>query len=410
MKRIHLLPFLITTLLFSCDSDNDDVSPTIQAPATYNFERNGQSTVSFSGQTTRIQMGEELIRKMKDFSALESQLVEMYRNETLTGGDANPFESQELNEAGKSIKSKVASSADFFAANASEGSLIKNEFETWISAQVNEVFPNENTIATPGFAGQIADGSSTRYVNSQGLEYNQMVNKSLIGGLMLDQIVNNYLSVSKLDEGNNRDNNSNETLAEGQSYTAMEHFWDEAFGYVYGNATDASIALTTTGSDDSFLNEYIGRVESDTDFAGVAQEIYDAFKLGRAAIVVKDYTTRDQQAEILQEKLSEIIGIRAVYYLQQGKNALPDDRSNTALYGSAFHDLSEGYGFIYSLRFTRQPGTNQPYFTKSEVDGFISQLLGDGPHGLWDVETATLDDLSEKIAAKFNFTIEQAGS
>ena len=37
-------------------------------------------------------------------------------------------------------------------------------------------------------------------------------------------------------------------------------------------------------------------------------------------------------------------------------------------------------------------------------------LLADGDNGLWDVTPATLDALSDQIAAKFNFSVEQAGS
>ncbi|MDW7695906.1 DUF4856 domain-containing protein [Flammeovirgaceae bacterium SG7u.111] len=405
LKRYFLL-LAIAALVISCDND-DEPKPEVVAPATYTFERNGQSTVSFDGQTTRIQMGEELIGKMKDFSATETLLLEMFRNETEAGGDANPFESADLNAATKNIKSKTAASVDFFSANVSEASEIKAQFETWIKEQVSEVFPNQNTVAAPGVAGQIADGSSTRYVNAQGLEYNQLVNKSLIGALMLDQIANNYLGTAVLDEASNREDNTNGTPAEGKSYTNMEHKWDEAYGYLYGTSADAANPNATIGADDNFLNKYVGRVESDEDFAGIAAEIFDAFKLGRAAIEAGEYTLRDEQAAIIRKKLSEVIAIRAVHYLQAGKAALPTDRGNSALYGSAFHDLSEGYGFIYSLRFTRMPDSSEPYFTKAEVDGFLSQLLGDGTNGLWDVETTTLDDISTKIAAKFDFTVEQ---
>ena len=38
---------------------------------------------------------------------------------------------------------------------------------------------------------------------------------------------------------------------------------------------------------DSFLSKYLDKVEGDSDFAGIADDIYDAFKLGRAAIVAK---------------------------------------------------------------------------------------------------------------------------
>jgi hypothetical protein len=142
------------------------------------------------------------------------------------------------------------------------------------------------------------------------------------------------------------------------------------------------------------------RVESDDDFEDIADDIYNAFKLGRAAIVAKNYTTRDQQAEIIRTKISEIIGIRAVYYLQAAKPTVGTD------YGSAFHDLSEGYGFIYSLQFTRQPGTDNPYFTKDEVDAYLSQLMQG--NGFWDVTTTTLDEMSDDIAARFDFTVSEA--
>jgi hypothetical protein len=236
---------------------------------------------------------------------------------------------------------------------------------------------------------------------------NQLFNKSLIGALMVDQILNNYVSANFIDAGAQREDNDNGVFEEGKNYTAMEHDWDEAYGYAFGTAQDLADPRPTIGLDDSFLNKYIGRVEGDPDFAGITDAIYQAFKLGRAAIVAGDYQVRDAQAEILRELISEIMGIRAVYYLQQAKIVLDQP---TPDFGGAFHDLSEGYGFIYSLQFTRKPGTLEPYFTKSEADAILEDLLGDGPNGLWDVTPATLDALSQQIADRFDFTLEQAGS
>ena len=76
--------------------------------------------------------------------------------------------------------------------------------------------------------------------------------------------------------------------------------------------------------------------------------------------MAKDYNERDRQADIIRENISEVVGVRAVYYLQAGK-----DMTDKA---KAFHALSEGVGFIYSLQFTRKPGTDAPYFSKNEVD------------------------------------------
>jgi hypothetical protein len=396
IKSTTLLSIAIALTLGGCKDDE----PEVNVPATYEFLRDGSSTVSYSGQTTRILMAEELATAMKDFGQSATNLQEIFANEDATGGDVNPFSDSDLNESTKSIRSKVAASNDLFSANTAEAATIKSQIDQWISAQVSEVFANEDELAEAGKAGQIADGTSTRYVSGKGLEYNQAVAKSLIGALMTDQILNNYLSPTVLDEANNIADNDAGVVVDGSTYTNMEHKWDEAYGYIFGNSSSSTNPLDDLGAD-NFLNKYLSRVEEDTDFAGIAQEIYDAFKKGRAAIVSGAYNTRDKQADIIKEKISDVIGIRAVYYLQQGKKAIEAEN-----FGAAFHDLSEGFGFVYSLRFTRDAGSNNSKFSGDEIESFTSQLLAG--NGFWDVTPATLDDISESIAAKFDFTIPQA--
>ncbi len=402
MNRIICLLLLVTAGLTIFTSCSDNLPETeIDNPIDYTFERNGQSTVDYGGQSIRIAMSEELISAMMDFSMTEEQLLEMFANQQSNGQEASPFNNPALNETTKSIKSKVAASKDFFSSNTVETAQIRADFEAWITAQVKDVFPYENQLASEGIAGQIVDGSATRYVNSKGLEFNQAVNKSLIGALMIDQMVNNYLSTSVLDEGHNISNNDNGILEEGQNYTTMEHKWDEAYGYLFGAASAGSNPVDAIGNSDSFLNKYLARVDNDSDFTGISQDVFEAFKLGRAAIVAGDYDTRDEQAEIIKEKIATVIGVRAVYYLQQGKRAFEN-----GLTGTAFHDLSEGFGFIYSLRFCRKAYSNESYFSREEVDNFLN-MLTEG-NGFWDVEVETLNAISEAIANKFSFTIEQA--
>lgn len=437
MKK-YFLPLFLLTLIWSCSDDDDameDDDPmavatcddgiqngdetgvdcggsscepcetAIENPATYVFQRNSESSVSFSGQTTRILMAEQIINKMKDETATADELSAMFAHiegemDFETDEDFPDFD---LNASDKSVRSKTAASFDFFSNNATDQALIRADFESWIQTQVDEVYPRWNEAASEGVAGQIADGSSTRYIDSRGLEMNQLFNKSLIGALMVDQMLNNYISSNVLDQF--EDANDTGTLVEGKNYTDMEHDWDEAYGYAFGTAQDLTDPRPTIGADDSFLNKYIGRVEGDDDFAGITDDIYQALKLGRAAIVAKDYEVRNEQADVIRELVSKVIGVRAVYYLQQGKNAV---EANT--FGTAFHDLSEGYGFIYSLQFTRQPESNAPYFTKAEVDAFLVDLLDDGDNGLWNVTPTTLDAISQAIAERFDFTVEQAGS
>ncbi|MGK0413978.1 MAG: hypothetical protein ACJA1B_002196 [Polaribacter sp.] len=392
MKKV-ILSFTIVASLMSCSSSDEPLIA--EVPNTYSFSRNGSSTVAFTDQTTEIQMGDELAAALLNPIKTAADLGGMFTNA------GNKFSDAALNASSKNIRIKTAASQDFFEMNSSDATEIKADFDTWIAAQAAEVFPNWNNNAAQGVAGQLqeAGGGPIRWVNAKGLEYDQAIVKGLIGALMVDQILNNYLSSSVLDTGNTIEDNNNDVLVPGKNYTNMEHAWDSAFGYVYGNEQDITAPVLNV---DQYLNKYVNRLKGDPDFAMIPDEIYEAFKLGRAAIVNKDYMARDAQIQILREKISEIIGIRSVYYLQVAKATLANDK------GTAFHDLAEGFGFIYSLQFTRKPNSTEPYFTKSEVDGFINTLMqGDG---FWDITTTTLDEMSETIAAKFNFTVTQAGS
>lgn len=407
-KYLLALTAVAGLAITSCSSEDDnlELSPCdnctidFEVPDSYTFTRDGSSTVSFDGQTTRIKMGQELLSNFNVPTNTVDDLNGMFAH---VEGDSD-FEEVVLNESDKSIRSKVAASADFYSTNATDQALIRADLDGFISAQVSEVYPNWEVAAEAGVAGQLADGESTRYVNANGLEYNQMFAKSLIGALMTDQILNNYLSTAVLDEAENISNNDADIVEEGKDYTTMEHKWDEAYGYAYGLNADQANPNADLGAD-SFLNEYIERANADSDFEGIADEIFDAYKLGRAAIVAKDYNVRNLQAEIIKENISKVIAIRAIYYLQNGKTKLEGDTPN---FGGAFHALSEAYGFIYSLQFTRKPNSSEPYFSKDEVDTFLSTLLADGENGLWNVEAATLDAISDDIAARFDFTVEEA--
>ena len=142
-------------------------------------------------------------------------------------------------------------------------------------------------------------------------------------------------------------------------------------------------------------------MDADDDFSGIAQDVFDAFKLGRAAIVAGEYDLRDEQAEIIREQMSKVIAVRAVHYLQAGKDKIAENDM-----ASAFHQLSEGFGFIYSLQFTREPNTDSPYFSHDEVMDFL-QELSEG-NGFWDVSSDTLDAISLDIATRFGFSVVEA--
>jgi len=169
-------PFTIMLLFFmSCDSNKDpivDPEPTV-APATYNFNRNGTTSVSYTGQSTRIAMGQEFISALKDETKTEIQLDAMFNHQE---GDSD-FSDANLNSSSKNIRSKTAASTDLFSANTTDATAIKNQFDSWIAEQVSDVFPNWSVDASAGVAGKIqeAGGGSTRYVDGKGLELNQAI-------------------------------------------------------------------------------------------------------------------------------------------------------------------------------------------------------------------------------------------
>jgi hypothetical protein len=124
---------------------------------------------------------------------------------------------------------------------------------------------------------------------------------------------------------------------------------------------------------------------------GIAQTVYDAFKLGRAAIVAGNYEVRDAQANIIKIHLSKVIGYKSVDYLNGYMSKMA--AGNTA---DAFHALSEGYGFIMSLQFTND-GTENPYFTKAEVDTMLAKM-----DDFWTVKDSDLTSMVSQIQSKMN--------
>lgn len=395
---LRLTALLIFVAAFT-GCEDDDSTPVLDVPASYAFTRAGQNTVNFSGQSERLAMAGELGSAFLDFGQTETDLNDKFRNTT----GSNPFNDPSLNASSKSIRTKVAASQDLFFTNTTASAAIKADFDRWISAQVAEVFPNRNELATPGQAGQADDGGSVRYVNSRGLEYDQAFTKSLNGALMYDQIANHYLSTAILDEGSNRADNDAGITESGQAYTSMEHKWDEAFGYLFGGSSNPANPLEDLGSADDYLNKYLNRVNNDPDYAGIATELESAFRRGRAAIVARDYAERDRQAAIIKTKLANVLVIRAIYYLKQGEAGL---RATPPAFGTAFHDLSEGYGFIYSLRFIN----DVPSFDPALVDGWLTTLANESNNGFWDINPDELANLATAIGTTFDISTELAGS
>ena len=382
-KFLPLYTFIACTSLFltSCSGDNDDVvDNTVTPPSTYKFERANATTISYSGQIARLKMANELSSMMNSSAASQSGLDNMFNKGT--GFNDATLDATGKNIGGKTFGSDIASAT------------VKPKFDAWIVDFVSNVKPKMASVASNGSAGFIQDAGSTkkRYFNDKGHELNQLFTKGLIGGMATDQIVNGYLSPAKLNAAK-AGNDAGTMYSEGKNYTAMEHYWDEGFGYLYGLEADrTSPTLGATG--DVLLNKYAAKIEA-SNLPGIAKIIYDAFIMGRAAIVAKNYSVRDEQSKIIQIHISKIIGYKAIDYL----NSYVDKAKAGGVAGvewraDAFHALSEGYGFVLSLQVTND-GTGKPYFTNTEVDAMLAKMSN-----FWTVSNADLTAMATEIKTK----------
>ena len=72
----------------SCNNDTDPVIPVdpiaeeIIAPNTYLFQRGGESTVSYGGQTARLDMAASLFNKLNDEDVSAAALLQMFNEGT----------------------------------------------------------------------------------------------------------------------------------------------------------------------------------------------------------------------------------------------------------------------------------------------------------------------------------------
>tara|TARA_B100001173_G_C15986049_1_gene546771 strand:+ start:123 stop:1271 length:1149 start_codon:yes stop_codon:yes gene_type:complete len=382
MKNLKKIWVLFLGIIFiACDDTTDPVSITVTPPATYAFDRDGTTTVSYGGQSSRLEMAGELSVWLNTPTKTKTELVNMFDN---GAGFGNPG----LAASGKKLGNKTASSSQ-------ASSTVKPQFDAMIDDVTSNVFPavNAATDASAGVAGvytDAGDGGRTVKINGKGHEINQLFTKGLMGALVCDQIIWGYLTAGKLDAGTNKADNDAGTVVEGKNYTQMEHYWDEGFGYLYGLDTD--ISNSSIEGQDVLVSKYLKKVDG-SSLPGIAQELYDAFKHGRAAIVAGAYDVRDEQAEIVKTKLSHIIGRKAADYLKSGAGKINDGK-----WADAHHALSEGWGFILSLQFTKNPTTGAPYYSNSEVNDMLTQI-----DNFWTVTPANLESMAAGIESKFGF-------
>lgn len=252
----------------------------------------------------------------------------------------------------------------------------------------------------------------TDYVTEEGLDLQQLVQKFLLGAVTYSQAAEDYL---KADKGLVKQNSEGDKEGT-KPYTALEHQWDEGFGYfgaahdynLYSDAQNKSQQDNDTNNDGliDLYSEYsfghsVNAAKRDdgatvaTDFSKGAM---DAFIAGRA-LIQANFGTNPVQGEgyhaelvkISQEALANWEKAAAATVVHYINDVIADYDS----FGTANFELrdlakhwSEMKGFALGLQFSKTPVISMtdlktvhenfgeaPVLTnKTDVDAYVTKL------------------------------------
>jgi len=334
MKLVKGLTLLsASVMLAACGSSSDD---SIDPPA-YSFTSKidaTESSVSYSGQATRQLLINDLkaligtadLYDVTQDAAGKTEVLERLNRiyavgtKEVTGKlnlmDENVFDGDvEATPVSISVEAPLVLTQTDYSALSSDKNLqskiagqdndLTNAFVGWdvtISGEQTDNDRPDLLIQTwfEAIADLATDGDdATTFVSSEGLDYQQLVQKLLLGAVNYSQAAEDYLKPSK---GLVKQNNVGDKDG-AKDYTSLEHQWDEGFGYFgagrdYANRTDSDnknivafdqnqdgeidlYAEYNFGHSVNAVKRDLGATDEGTDFSKAA---IDAFQNGRQLI------------------------------------------------------------------------------------------------------------------------------
>ena len=338
-KKFQWLAVLLTVaslFLSACGSDEEDDTETLEeeaatitVPQAYVFDSRftpGESSVSYSGQVVRNLLLQDLksltdsVGKDGGRSIAVADMLKLYeyddalnlKTRTTTGSLSASESYYSKLSTGKNLVGKISDEM-VIGYNRTADDLVREWFKG-----IAENSQDRDKLGTP-----------MAYTSDDGVDMSQMINKVLIGAVPYYQATGVYLG-GLLERDNSEARNGTDP------YTAMEHGWDEAFGYFgaardYSRYTDDQLAGSVddftfdSNSDGSidFKSEYnfgLSRNAGKRDKGGsgvdFTQEIFSAFLAGRTAI-----TNQGSVAEISAYRqtaangMEKVIAATVVHYI-----------------------------------------------------------------------------------------------
>jgi len=257
-------------LLAACGSDddsNDSCASFGGNSEVYNFDSklvSCESSVSHTGQSTRHLLINELkgyigsdeLQNETDKAVALAKLKRIYtvgtktdadnltETDLYTGGatatDVNLSLAEDQTETlEQATYADVSGDKNLQGKIAGQDNDLTNAFVGW-TVQIDASTQTDNDrpdLLVQSWLDQIADlavdgDNDTRYITSDYLDLQQLVQKFLLGAVTYSQAAEDYMKATKgLVKGNT------DADKEGKPYTSLEHQWDEGFGY-FGASRD----------------------------------------------------------------------------------------------------------------------------------------------------------------------------
>ncbi|HMI61758.1 MAG TPA: DUF4856 domain-containing protein [Puia sp.] len=328
MNRFNLFLSLSSLIIIAagCKKDNSPSIPVYTVPTTYNFT-NFNDTNALKLLAMADQIGAKINTASTAGTIVDAQqLKDMFNN-------VNGFfvdSALKLNSSGLKLSGYCSPA---------EAQDILNYCDS-VGAESKSTSPASNGV--PGRAASAVNASKKYLFSANGVFYSQVFKKS-INGLCSYAITNLYLKDSIANSVNN-------TTVVAGSGTAMEHYWDLAFGF-FGVPVD----FPTNKTGLRYAASYSNQVDAGL---GSNATIMNAFLKGRAAISAKDLSTKTAQANIL---ISAFEQLNAAALVQEMKETEANIDAVDAV--AALGTMGEALGFARTLKYY----TNNRKITDAQI-------------------------------------------
>jgi len=360
-NTLFLSSLAIITLLTSCKKKDDDSSSPSYS-SSYNY-----SNAEYSDELTRLSMFKngleaELKKAIPSSSNAAAQSVDSTRLANLFTNTGSPFDTVSWNTSGLSLSSENADPV-----------LIQTFLGKYVTASQSATYNGSSTptpTAAEGVAGLGKSGSSYILFDANGINYAQLIQKVQFGSLVINQILKRLEAINDID---------NTTLVTGKTYTAQEHAWDEAYGYLGFPVAPVSSLTDTTfvkanKSKFFYVGNYSTQIDNTTDLF-CTKKLVTAFIIGRASITNKDYATRDLQIDVIKSTLRKFLGATILQeYVEYIGKASGDNAGRNGV-------VSEMIGQVIAMRYVQGIAISE-----SQIQDLLDHLhYNDTTHDIWQV-------------------------